>query len=277
MTTKPSPSALLSHLEDGIGALTSSEAWHDYLAFQSRFHRYSYGNVLLIAAQRADATKVAGFRSWQRVNRFVRRGEKAIWILAPMIGRAASGTRHGETDDQERVISGFRYVPVFDVSQTVGEDLPAMCHKLSGADDSGAYDRFVAVATTIGFRVVDHRFTDTTNGDCSRAHRRIRIEAGNTPAQRVKTLVHEIAHALLHETVEDRALAELEAESTAYVVCRAIGMDTGDYSFGYVATWAGGGEAAMALIKSSCGRIQTAAATILEGGTNRKDAVEQAA
>ena len=106
----------------------------------------------------------------------------------------------------------------------------------------------------------DHGFGDGTNGDCT-SKRRIRVEARNAPAQRVKTLAHELAHALLHERVEDRALAELEAESTAYVVGRAIGMDTGDYSFGYVATWAGGGEQAIVGIKASCDRIQKAAAT----------------
>jgi hypothetical protein len=266
---------LLSQLEDGIATLTTSEAWHDYLAFQSRFHHYSYGNVLLIAAQYADATQVAGFRSWQRVNRGVRRGEKAIWILAPMVGKAETNVR--ENDRQEKVIRGFRYVAVFDIAQTEGDEPPTVCQKLAGTDDAGAYERFMAVADAIGFRVVDHRFSDGTNGDCSWPDRRIRIEGDNAPAQRVKTLVHEIAHALLHETVKDRALAELEAESTAYVVCRAIGMDTGAYSFGYVATWSGGGEAALAQIKSSCGRIQTAATRILDGGESRRRAVEQAA
>jgi antirestriction protein ArdC len=92
---------------------------------------------------------------------------------------------------------------------------------------------------------------------------RIRVEISNSPAQRVKTLAHEIGHALLHGECDNRALAELEAESTAYVVCQALGLDTSDYSFGYVATWAGGGDQAIAGIKGSCDRIQKAASTIL--------------
>jgi len=115
----------------------------------------------------------------------------------------------------------------------------------------------------IGFTVEDHEFGDTTNGDCSASGRRIRVESRNSPAQRAKTLAHEIAHALLHNRVDDRALAELEAESTAYVVCRSVGLDPGDYSFGYVATWAGGGAEAIVRIKTSCDRIQKAAAFIL--------------
>ncbi|MGH9205892.1 MAG: ImmA/IrrE family metallo-endopeptidase, partial [Acidimicrobiales bacterium] len=111
--------------------------------------------------------------------------------------------------------------------------------------------------------VEDHEFAGSTNGDCCYAARRIRVELSNSPAQRVKTLAHELAHALLHETFDNRALAELEAESTAYVVCRALGIDSSDYSFAYASTWAGGGDEAIAGIKASCERIQKAAATIL--------------
>ncbi len=257
MTATTDHSRLFHALEEGITRLTSSDAWRRHLVFQSRFHRYSYGNVLLIAAQNGGATRVAGFATWRGLNRFVRKGEKAIWILAPMVGRA------DEQDDGNRVLRGFRYVPVFDISQTDGEDPPTVCRELSGGDPAHVYEQLVVVAESIDFRVEDHVFHGAANGDCSMAERRIRIETGNGPAQRVKTLAHEIAHAVLHERMEDRALAELEAESAAYVVCRRIGMDTGGYSFGYVATWAGGGEQAVLGIKASCGRIQKAATFIL--------------
>jgi antirestriction protein ArdC len=259
MTTGTSHRHLVAQLEEGIASLTSSHAWRDHLVFQSRFHRYSYGNVLLIASQDGRATHVAGFRAWRRLNRYVRRGEKAIWILAPMVGKK---TEAGE-GAEERVIRGFRYVPVFDISQTDGDDPPTVCTKLAGDDPEHFYDRLLGVARSLGFRVEDHEFGDTTNGDCSPSEHRIRVHVHNSPAQRLKTLAHELAHALLHEDVEDRALAELEAESTAYVVCRGIGLDTGDYSFGYVATWAGGGPQAITGIKRSCDRIQKTAALIL--------------
>jgi antirestriction protein ArdC len=260
MTTKPSHSDLLSRLEEGIATLTSSDTWRHYLAFQSRFHRYSYGNALLIASQCGEATHVTGFHGWRALGRVVRRGEKAIWILAPMVVKQAES----DASQEEGGVRGFKYVPVFDISQTDGDDPPAVCTKLSGPDRADAYLRFLAVADSIGFRVEDHQFDDATNGDCCSSERRIRIEQRNSPAQRVKTLVHELAHALLHPTVEDRALAELEAESTAYIVCDVVGIDTGDYSFGYVATWSGGGDEAISRIKASCGRIQKAAARILD-------------
>jgi hypothetical protein len=119
------------------------------------------------------------------------------------------------------------------------------------------------VVQSIGFTVEDHEFDGSTNGDCCQSEHRIRVETRNTPAQRVKTLAHEIAHALLHEDVKDRRLAELEAESTAYVVCQSLGLDTGDYTFGYVANWAGGGDEAIAGVKASCDRIQKTAGTVL--------------
>jgi hypothetical protein len=259
MTTRNNHSDLLARLERGIAQLTTSDAWRDYLVFQGRFHRYSYGNVLLIAAQNHGATQVAGFRAWRNLNRDVRRGEKAIWILAPMIGPAGDG----EDGEDGRRLRGFRYVPVFDIAQTDGDDPPEICTTLGGADPDRLYDRLSAVARSIGFVVEDHEFGDTTNGDCSARAKRIRVEARNPPAQRVKTLAHELAHALLHEEGDDRARAELEAESTAYVVGQAVGLDTGGYSFGYVAVWAGGGAEAIAGIRTSCDRIQKAASAIV--------------
>lgn len=259
---------LLGQLTEGIGRLTSSATWERHLEIQSRFHHYSASNVLLIAAQRPDATRVAGFTAWRRLDRFVRRGERAIWILAPMVVRSAPG----EADDEERRVRGFKFVPVFDLSQTDGEALSSVCDRLGGEDPGGCYAALCRVAASVGFSVEDHDFRGASNGDCTHATRRIRVEVANAPAQRVKTLAHELGHALLHERVESRALAELEAESTAFVVCRALGIDSGCYSFGYVATWAGGGEAAIAGIKSSCEQIQRAAATILQSCGARVEA-----
>jgi antirestriction protein ArdC len=258
MTAKNNHPELVAQLTEGISTLTSSEEWQRYLELQSRFHHYSFGNVLLIAAQCHKATRVAGFNAWRKLNRFVRKGEKAIWVLAPMIYKNADDC---ETD---RVVRGFKFVPVFDVAQTDGEALPSVCERLEGYDPRGRYVQLVTAARSIGFTVEDHEFDDGANGDCCHTDHRIRVETTNTPAQRVKTLAHELAHALLHENCDNRALAELEAESSAYVICRTLGIDSGDYSFGYVATWAGGGDQAIAGIKSSCERIQKSAAAILQ-------------
>lgn len=257
---------LIDKLTEGITALASSEQWRRYLDTQSRFHRYSFGNVLLILAQREHATRVAGFNTWKRLGRSVCKGEKAIWILAPMIYKT--------TDDQEsdeRVLRGFKWAPVFDIAQTDGDELPSAATRLNGADPAGHYNALVCVAESIGFAIRDHTFDNSTNGDCSHAERRIRIETRNSPAQRVKTLAHEIAHAILHESYGNRAVAELEAESVAYIVCAALGIDSADYSFGYVTTWAGGADQALAAIKTSGERIQRAAAGILRA-FQREDA-----
>ncbi len=266
MTAKNNYPELLEKLTEGISNLASSEQWQHYLDFQSRFHRYSYGNVLLIAAQCHQATRVAGFNAWRKLNRSVRKGEKAIWVLAPMVYKNADA-------EDERMIRGFKFVPVFDVSQTDGEELPTVCNRLEGDDPAGHYATLLSVASAIGFRVEDHEFDGPTNGDCCHSDHRIRVESRNTPAQRVKTLAHEIAHALLHGNFDSRALAELEAESTAYVVCQALGVDSGDYSFGYVATWGGGGGEAIAGVKASCERIQKSAATILRAFDPMSDEV----
>jgi antirestriction protein ArdC len=259
MTTTSSRPELLAQLTDGIAKLTTSAEWLHYLDFQSRFHSYSFGNVLLIAAQRPTASRVAGFHAWRKLGRHVLKGEKAIWILAPMVYKRDDAA----ADDDERVIRGFKYVPVFDVEQTDGEELPSVCNRLDGDDPSGIFARLVSVAQSLGFTVEVTELPGSTNGDCSHLEHRIRVRVGNSPAQQVKTLAHEIAHAILHADYDNRALAELEAESTAYVVCNSLGIDSSDYSLGYVSVWAGGGDAAAAAIKASGERIQKTAAQIL--------------
>ncbi len=202
---------------------------------------------------------MAGFATWKRLGRSVVKGEPAIWILAPVVGRKV----RIEADEERRPIVGFRPVPVFDVAQTKGSRSPR-CATTGRGDPTRCLERLVDRAQRIGYTVAFTELPRHRNGDCSFAPRRIRVECRNEPAQQVKTLAHELAHALLHEGVDDRPLAELEAESTAYVVCRTLGLDTGTYSFGYVACWAGGGDEAVARIKASGGRIQRAASVILD-------------
>ncbi len=251
---------LLDILTQGIESLTTSDAWRAHLEVQGRFHRYSFSNALLISSQDPGATRVAGFTAWKKLGRAVRKGERALWILAPMTGRRA----RSDDGEERRPIVGFRPVPVFDVAQTDGEPLPEVCRNLRGDDPRSCFGLLVARAGRLGYTVETTELPGSTNGDCAFARRRIRVEGRNEPAQQVKTLAHELAHALLHEGTDDRVLAELEAESAAFVVCRTLGFDTSDYSFGYVACWAGGGPEAVARVKSSGARIQRAASAILE-------------
>jgi len=262
---------LVEQLAEGIARLTTTDEWRHFLDYQSRFHSYSPSNAMLIMVQTSgNATKVAGFRAWQKMNRFVRKGEKAIYVLAPMVRKSADAAPKAERDAP--VIKGFKYVPVFDISQTDGEAMPSVCERLNGDDSAGVFTDLVRVAHSIGFSVEDHDFAGGPNGDCSHQLHRIRVEVSNSPAQRVKTLAHELAHALLHQHTNDRGLAELEAESAAYVVCQSLGIESRDYSFGYVAMWAGSGERAVAGIKASCDRIQKAAAAILHSFDNNDEA-----
>jgi antirestriction protein ArdC len=268
MTTKTyakkDHSDLIEKLANGIKELTTSDKWTEYLKVQSAFHNYSAKNALLILAQCPEASRVAGYNTWKSLGRQVKKGEKGIYILAPLVTKVETG--EGQSDKQ---VFGFRYVSVFDISQTDGEDLPDITNKIEGDDVDGAFTKLVEVATTLGFTVADHEFVDGVNGDCSHNDMHIRIEVKNSPAQRVKTLAHELAHAILHAPSDvdyrsNRGLCELEAESVAFVVCHSIGIDSGDYSFGYVAGWAGNGDEAVKAISQSQSRIQKAAASILK-------------
>jgi len=262
---------LLTTLADGVAELTNSTAWRAWLDVQRRFHRYSWGNALLIAAQRRDATRVAGFHSWLRLGRHVRKGEHGIAILAPIVPRLR--VVDGDSGD-ERWVAGrphaFRVAHVFDVSQTDGEDLAAPpVSRLEGSDPKDWYTELRDVAHGLEFTVEEDYLPDGVNGDCNHALRRIRIEVRNGQSHQVKTLAHELGHAILHA---DRAglcreQAELEAESIAYIVCAGLGMDTSEYSFGYLAVWAGGGEQARHGIAESAQRIQTAAHRVLDALT----------
>lgn len=260
---KADHSHLIDELAEGIQALTTSEAWTRYLKFQAAFHRYSAGNVQLMLMQNPYATQVAGFNTWKSLGRFVRKGEKGMFILAPMVKKVEDEVT-GETETE---IRGFRWVSVFDVAQTEGDDLPEISSKIHGEDASDFFGQLVEVAKGLGFAVTDHEFEGGANGDCDHGSKIIRVEATNSPAQRVKTLAHELAHAILHapETTnyrENRALCELEAESVAFVICRNLGIESDDYTFGYVAGWAGG-EAAVEIIKGVSERIQKTAHKVL--------------
>jgi len=260
-------SGMLEELSTGIAELTTSDKWTQYLDVQSRFYRYSPNNVMLILLQNPYATRVAGYHAWQKLGRQVVGKESALRILAPMTYKRDDGPE----GDNTREIRGFKLVPVFDISQTEGPDLPDIVRKLGGLAPEGVFAKLTEFAQGIGFRVERPLSLDSgANGDTSHSEGRIRVVSSNSGAQQAKTLAHEIGHALLHDPEAEatkelaRGLQELEAESTAYVICAALGMDTSDYSFGYGAGWAGGAPEAIRGIKASTGRIQKAATAVLK-------------
>lgn len=252
-------------LQDAISGIVSGDDWKRMLKVASKFHRYSFNNHLLIFLQRPDATVVAGFNRWKSLGRFVKKGEKGIAIFAPCKYRTKVETDDGDEATLQQ-IRGFRVVHVFDISQTEGDDLPdldAVRPKLLDADvPEGIWDALVAQANSAGFEVIRNR-RGSENGFCDFLNKQIGVRPDVAPAQAVKTLIHELGHALLHseEPPQSKEVAEVEVESLAFIVCDAIGLDSGDYSFAYVARWA---EGSIDLLKETGERVMACAREILQ-------------
>ncbi len=257
-------SEVLAALREGVEQLTDSRQWERWLSFRRRFHHYSFHNQLLILRQFPEASQVAGYRSWQLLGRQVRRGERGVAIIAPV------ALRHPEAGEAERLrdldlpVLTYRIARVFDVSQTEGRELPAPVGEMPVGAPPQVLERLLAMVPSLGFTVEFNELRAGRRGDCSHALRRIRVDQRLGPGPKVKTLSHELAHAILHgpDFTGSRELAELEAESVAYVVCQQLGLDSSAYSFGYVASWAGSGPGAARQISRSAGRILRAAAEI---------------
>jgi len=243
-------SAAHSQFQAGVAELLADDgAWQRYLTVQSKMHTYSFHNTLLILSQNENASMVAGFRKWQELGRNVRKGEKAIWILAPF-----SGKRHDEDpttgEDVEHRFTYFKPVSVFDVSQTEGDPIPEPPSPvLLEGDSPELVERYVAVQTILeadGWTVKRESPEGGSNGDTDPKKRLVRVREDVSDAQALKTLVHEQAHIVLAhvENMEayrqHRGRQEAEAESTAFLVLSGIGIDTSDYSLPYVAGWSNG-------------------------------------
>jgi len=234
--SNPTLATALERLRTGVTALMTSSGWRAALEFRARLHTYSFLNSSLMLAQRPDATLVAGFRRWQELGRQVNRREKGIAILAPML-------RTDPDDPDRKILTGFRTVYVFDVRQTSGEPIPEPPHpqRLEGDGPlvQAATRHLITFAAQQGIAVRDDLTHPTALGAYVHATRVIRMRPDLAPLQYLKTLVHELAHALLHDpSVDQRHQAELEAESCAYLVCQELGLDTSAYSFAYLANWA---------------------------------------
>jgi antirestriction protein ArdC len=261
-------------LTKAVESITTGEEWKRMLETAAKFHKYSFNNQILIFCQRPDATRVAGFNRWRSLGRTVRKGEKGIQILAPLIykkdpsGNGASTTSSDDKrqeKDPVKVLRGFRVVHVFDISQTEGSDLPAPIRPglLAGDAPDGLWEVLVARAEAAGYEVIREQ-RQGENGYCDFVNKKIAVRPDVEPAQAVKTLVHELGHALLHgeELPASREVAEVEVESVAYIVCDALGLDSSGYSFAYVARWSDG---ATELIKDTAERVICCAKYILAG------------
>jgi hypothetical protein len=256
---------LHGQLVDQVRELVTGEDWAEALRTAARFHRYSFGNVMLITMQRPDATRVAGFNTWKGLGRYVRKGERGITILAPMTFRRREVDPSTGAEVEYRGIRGFRTVHVFDVSQTDGAELAEVRPELLNGDaPAGVWSTAVAMAAEAGFSVDREPIETAANGFCDYSAKRICVRPDVSDAQAAKTIVHELAHALMHGPDVDgltRDVAEVEAESVAFIVATAAGLDTSTYSLPYVAGWSAGD---VDLVQRTGERVMRTARQILD-------------
>jgi antirestriction protein ArdC len=251
---------ILARLEQAVAAIHDSATFRRYLETQARFHRYSFANTLLILLQRPDATQVAGFQAWKKLGRQVRRGEKGIAIVVPHTRKMSD---EGGEDGEERRVAGFGTGHVFDISQTDGEPLPAVAVPvLAGEEGQALYDRLTGLVARENLsleRQSAEVMQDGVMGFHLPAAGRIVVREA-APLQMTKTLAHELGHHFSgqHDT---RAESETIAESVAFVVCAHHGLDTGERSFPYVATW----SQDTAAFKQALGTIQRVSARMIDG------------
>ena len=236
-----------------------SERITQYLAMLAKFHRYSFGNVLLILSQMPAATHVAGFGTWKQMGRFVKKGEKGIVIIAPMSICPKEDKPEGqEQSDRARPILRFRGVYVFDVSQTDGQPLPEPARV--GGDPQHHLTR---IKEQVAERGIKLDYDDVPPGaDGVSRGGRISIRSGLEPANEFSVIVHELAHELLHrgdQRPTSKTVRETEAEAVAFVVCQAIGLETGSAASDYIQLYDGKTET----LAASLDRIQHVAADII--------------
>lgn len=277
---------ITDRLEQGITELFDSERYKEYLQVMSKFHNYSFNNTLLIAMQKPDASLIAGFNAWKNnFGRNVMRGEKGIRILAPspykirqevekkdpQTGKTVTDSNGKPvTETKEIQIPAYKVVAVFDVSQTEGRELPSISANELTGDVEQYEDFFAALEKTSPVPMGFEKIEGGAHGYYHLEEKRIAIDEGMSQLQNLKTAIHEIAHAKLHDIDlnapeqpdrPDRRTREVQAESIAYTVCQHYGLDTSDYSFGYVAGWSSGRE--LAELKTSLETIRATAAEII--------------
>jgi antirestriction protein ArdC len=260
-------------LAEAVERMVDSQTFAAWLRARAAFHDYSFGNVCLIVSQRPEATRVAGYRTWQQLGRHVRKGERSIKILAPCRVKA-SQTSPADSDTPAYRVVGFRCVSVFDIAQTDGEPLPELDYRsLDGDAPEAMVELLDKVAANAGLRV-EYRTPEIAgaHGYLRRSDSLIVIDPDQSPAMRAKVLAHELGHFFDPSLVEHpdqygahRGDAEAVAESVAFVVAARFGLDAGPSAIGYVAAWIDGNADR---VRELAERIDKSAATIIgrQGG-----------
>ena len=286
-TEKQRVQELTDKLEQGLQDLFNSDSYRNYLSTMSKFHNYSFNNTLLIAMQKPDATLVAGYKAWQKnFERHVNKGEKAIRILAPApykikeerdkidpVTQELLLDKDGnpQKEEVEITIPAFRAVSVFDLSQTDGKPIPELTAKELLSDVEGYQDMIRAVEAISPVPIELEEIAGDSKGYYDREAKRIAVQENMSESQTLKTMIHEVAHSKLHskeveqdeQKRKDRNTKEVEAESVAYTVCQHFGIDTSDYSFGYIAGWSSGRDTKE--LRSSMDTIRRTASELITG------------
>jgi antirestriction protein ArdC len=234
-----------------------SEALTNYLAAMAKFHRYSFQNILLIARQCPQATRVAGFHTWRSLGRFVKKGEKGLMILAPLV-RKVESTDECNPEKQSQ-IAGFRAVYVFDLSQTDGAPLPTI-----GVAQGEPGDYFSRLEQLVSEQGITLEYSpEIAPAKGMSFGKKIILVPGMAPAEQFSTLVHEVAHELLHRDARrsqtTQRVRETEAEAVAFVVTKAVGLEAGSSAADYITLYTGDAI----LLAQSLGYIQQTANQIL--------------
>ena len=286
-TEKQRVQELTNKLEQGLQDLFNSDSYRNYLSTMSKFHNYSFNNTLLIAMQKPDATLVAGYKAWQKnFERHVNKGEKAIRILAPApykikeerdkidpVTQELLLDKDGnpQKEEVEITIPAFRAVSVFDLSQTDGKPIPELTAKELLSDVEGYQDMIRAVEAISPVPIELEEIAGDSKGYYDREAKRIAVQENMSESQTLKTMIHEVAHSKLHskeveqdeQMRKDRNTKEVEAESVAYTVCQHFGVDTSDYSFGYIAGWSSGRDTKE--LRASMDTIRRTASELITG------------
>ena len=286
-TEKQRVQELTNKLEQGLQDLFNSDSYRNYLSTMSKFHNYSFNNALLIAMQKPDATLVAGYKAWQKnFERHVNKGEKAIRILAPApykikeerdkidpVTQELLLDKDGnpQKEEVEITIPAFRAVSVFDLSQTDGKPIPELTAKELLSDVEGYQDMIRAVEAISPVPIELEEIAGDSKGYYDREAKRIAVQENMSESQTLKTMIHEVAHSKLHskeveqdeQMRKDRNTKEVEAESIAYTVCQHFGVDTSDYSFGYIAGWSSGRDTKE--LRASMDTIRRTASELITG------------
>ena len=286
-TEKQRVQELTDKLEQGLQDLFNSDSYCNYLRTMSKFHNYSFNNTLLIAMQKPDATLVAGYKAWQKnFERHVNKGEKAIRILAPApykikeerdkidpVTQELLLDKDGnpQKEEVEITIPAFRAVSVFDVAQTDGKPIPELAAKELLSDVEGYQDMIRAVEAISPVPIELEEIAGDSKGYYDREAKRIAVQENMSESQTLKTMIHEVVHSKLHskeveqdeQMKKDRNTKEVEAESIAYTVCQHFGIDTSDYSFGYIAGWSSGRDTKE--LRSSMDTIRRTASELITG------------